>query len=82
MRGFLRSMLTTADNQTADIGRVLLLLFGVALVILAFVDVLRGHPFDAISFGAASGALLGGGGAGLALKLKSEPGILPDRGER
>jgi hypothetical protein len=78
MGRFLQTMLTAADNESADVGRVMLLFLVIALVGLAVVDVAwRGHAFDYLNFGAASGALLGGGGAGIGLKGKTEPPLPP-----
>jgi len=88
MMQFIKTMLTGIDNETGDVGRVVLLILGVGLVVLAAFDVaIRGHAFDAIGFGAASGALLGGGGAGIGMKAHTEPGLpppdpLPDPGGR
>ncbi|MDR3415020.1 MAG: hypothetical protein P4L83_02445 [Nevskia sp.] len=77
MRRFFVTMLTCADNESADIGRVALLFVAVSFVGLAAVDIFwRGHPLDYMGFGAAAGGILGGGGAGIGLKHASEPGAL------
>jgi hypothetical protein len=76
MQRFFTTMLTTADNETADVGRVVLLFLSVSFVgLVAYDMVWRGRPLDYMGFGAAVGGILGGGGACLGLKHRSEPGL-------
>jgi hypothetical protein len=70
---FIRTLFTTADNQSADIGRVLWCLLTVAFVLLSVVAVLRGQPFDPMNWTLGAGSLLALGGTALAIKHGTEP---------
>lgn len=74
MRFFI-TMLTSADNESADVGRVLLLFLSVSFVLLVSYDmIVHGRPLDYMGFGAGVAGILGGGGAGLMFKHRTEPG--------
>lgn len=70
-------MLTGIDQKTIDPSRVYLA--GAVLVFLfgALVVIFKTHALDYQSFGIGFGALLAGGGLGIAAKAKTEPGAAP-----
>lgn len=71
---FWRSAFTAADNVSVDIGRMLWAFLVVAMV--AFVGwrvIVKGDPFDAMTFAGASAAILTAGGGALLLKKSTEP---------
>lgn len=75
---FMLRLFTGRDNASADIGRVLFALAAFSDIALeVFSVVVRHAPFDAVSFGTSVGALLVSGGAGLALKARTEPHPAP-----
>jgi hypothetical protein len=69
--------LTGPDGTTFDPARVYLA--GAVIVFLAgaVVVVIKTHALDFQSFGIGFGALLAGGGLGIAAKSKTEPGEKP-----
>ncbi len=72
-RTFFVHMLTGKDNATFDISRVLLLCSGVAFIGISIYHVVKTGVWDATAFGIGSGAVLGGGGAGIRAKAITEP---------
>ena len=75
MKDFLMKLLSGKDNATPDVSRILLLLGAIAMVFYTGYDVIvHNTVFDAGSFGIAFGTLLAAGGAGIAIKGKTEPG--------
>lgn len=66
--------LTGIDCKTFDAGRVYLA--GAVLTFLAgaIVIIIKTHALDFQAFGIGFGALLAGGGLGIAAKAKTEPG--------
>lgn len=74
MRGAFRHAFTGIDNQTADIGRILLALSFFTLVGLQAYAVMWTHqPFDVVSAAGAYGGLLASGCAALRIKAPVEP---------
>lgn len=73
MKVFLKHMCTGIDGETYDPARVLWIAVSCAFVILAAYSVLHGNPFNAQDYGVGGGAILGGGGAGVGFKAKTEP---------
>ena len=73
MHQALRHAFTGVDNQTADLGRILLAFFSVALVALQVVSMFRGGAFSATEFATASGGLLVAGCGALRIKADTEP---------
>lgn len=71
---WIKDVLTGIDNQTHDIGRHALFIGIVTFVFCTVWTVVKGGPFDYQAFGIGFGALCAGGGAGIALKSKTEPG--------
>jgi hypothetical protein len=69
----LRDMFSGKDNYSLDIGRILwaigVMIFFVISIINTFTDI----EFDYITWAAAFGAVLVGGGVGLKLKESTEP---------
>ncbi len=74
MKTLLRHMFTGKDNETIDIARVLLASGVVSFIAFAGWHVVGNHQFDPLAYGGGFGALLAGGGAGIGLKSKTEPG--------
>jgi hypothetical protein len=73
MKKIFKDICTCLDGETYDVGRILLIAGSVALVVFAGVSVWKSGAFDAQGFGLGLGGLLGGGGAGIGLKAKTEP---------
>lgn len=74
----LRSMLTTSDGVTHDIGRWLAAAGGSTGIALTVYDVLINHrEFDMLKFGLGMAALATGVGAMLKLKADTEPKDTP-----
>ncbi len=74
VRTFVVHMLTGADNKTFDVSRFLLLASGLTFLGIAVYHVIATKTWDAVSFGAGAGGLLGGGAAGVRIKASTEPG--------
>lgn len=72
-RRFFLHLLTGIDGVTFDISRVLLFAMGIAFIGQGIWHVYANKTFDPQAFGIGAGALLGGGGAGIAVKAKTEP---------
>jgi hypothetical protein len=68
-----KDCLTAKDGESYDVGRILLFMLALAFVGFTAADLFLNHHFDASSFGVNAGALLGGGGAGIGFKAKTEP---------
>jgi hypothetical protein len=73
MNQIFKDCLTGKDGESYDIGRVLWIVGVFTFIGLSFYAVMRSGTFDPLNWGAGYGALLGGGGAGVALKAKTEP---------
>lgn len=73
MMSFLRDCLTGIDGESYDIGRVLWVLGILTFIGLSVVAMLKTGTFDPMNWGTGYGAILGGGGAGIGLKSKTEP---------
>ena len=69
---FLKDILTGIDNETWDLGRILLAM-GCLLMIAGGIDMMIDGQLDVVGFGAGFGGLLTGGGALLILKSSTEP---------
>lgn len=71
----LRSIFTGKDNCSIDIGRVIWAIMSIFMCAMtAFSVIIRGQPFDAVSFSGAAAAIMTSGGASLAFKRSTEPG--------
>jgi hypothetical protein len=71
---FVNDLLTGIDNQTFDIARVLWAVTVVTFLVLSCWNVVETkQPFDYQQFGIGAGLVLAGGGAGVALKGRTEP---------
>lgn len=68
-----KQLLTQADNETWDVGRVQWAI-GVAVYFLlsAFAYVYKGQPFDPMAWGTGFGAVMAGGGGMIWLKRSEE----------
>jgi hypothetical protein len=69
----MKKMFMGKDNQTYDIGRVLWFMGGVTFLLLQIYSVSVSGVFDSSTFGTSLGAILVGGGAGVAVKYHTEP---------
>ena len=72
MDKFFRQLLTGKDNETYDIGRFTWLVGTVAVIALAFYDVVNGHV-NIRELAESLGIISAAGGASVAMKHKSEP---------
>lgn len=72
---YIRHIFTGRDNLTPDIGRILWAL-GVLVFLAQAVGALwfQHQPWDPSAYGLGLGAVLAGGGAGIGLKARTEPG--------
>ncbi|MCE9562112.1 MAG: amino acid ABC transporter substrate-binding protein [Planctomycetes bacterium] len=73
MKQFVKDCLTSKDGESYDIGRFLWVLGVFAFIGLSIYALSRGGAFDPLNWGAGYGAILGGGGAGIGMKSKTEP---------
>lgn len=73
MKQLFKDCVTCKDGESYDVGRVLLVAGSLAFIGLSIAHILKGGTFDPLNWGGGYGALLGGGGANLALKAKTEP---------
>jgi hypothetical protein len=69
----LNDLLTGKDNQTHDIGRYLWAAGVLVYLGLSIFAIIKGQPWNPTEYGIGLGAVLAGGGAGIALKVKTEP---------
>ncbi|MCE9566381.1 MAG: amino acid ABC transporter substrate-binding protein [Planctomycetes bacterium] len=74
IKQFITDCITGIDGESADIGRVLWVLGALAFLGLSVYAVLKSGTFDGMGFGAGYGGVLGGGGAAIGMKAKTEPG--------
>ena len=72
--GVLRSMLSGKDNVSIDVMRVLVGMFGIALVTFTARGVWMSGAFDPLGFVGACGGLLTSAAAALRIKAPTEPG--------
>lgn len=76
MAGFqavIQDLVTGKDGVSYDVGRVLWIIGVLAFIALSVYGMYRGGAFDALNWGTGYGAILGGGGAGIGMKSKTEP---------
>lgn len=69
----IRHLLTGADNQTYDIGRVLWAKLVLAYIGMTVWQVAIGHPMDPMTWATGAGAILAAGAGALRLKETTEP---------
>lgn len=69
----IKHCLTGIDGETYDVARVLLFFGGIAFILYSGYVVWSNHAFDFQSYGIGLGGIIGGGGAGIGLKSKTEP---------
>ena len=75
MREAIRHVFTGGDNQTTEIGRVLLAFFSLAIVVQHALAIwIHGQQFDVMSTATAYGALLVAGCGAIRIKAATEPG--------
>jgi hypothetical protein len=68
-------MLTTRDNNTGDIVRMMMALSSLChLGLTIHAAVWLGHPYDPMAFAGAQSAIMAAGGGSLLLKKTTEPG--------
>ena len=73
MSGFFRLLLTGKDNQTYEVGRVLLFVGALSFMAFGAYDVFWAHHFDPVNYSAGLTGLLFGGSGGIAVKAHTEP---------
>lgn len=73
MKTFLRLLLTGKDNETYEIGRVLLFIGYLCFLIFSSYDVFVLHHFDPLDFSTGLTGVLFGGASGIAIKARTEP---------
>jgi hypothetical protein len=72
---WLRRLTTSIDNQTPDVIRIGVILFGLQAMGLAAWDALYlKHQYDMMNYCGGAAALLAAAGAALRMKRKDEPG--------
>lgn len=77
-KSFVRTALTSKDNQTWDIVRIGIAATVVVLLLGSIVAmILHQWQWNPLQLGAATAAALGGGGAGIGMKSKDEPDAQP-----
>lgn len=69
----INDLFTGKDNQTFDIGRIMLFLAEVIFWYLAICKIHYTHDFNPVEFGTGQAAILTGFGALLAFKAPTEP---------
>ena len=68
------SSITTKDNTTIDMGRILWLVFSILFIFLEIHSIFKTNtPFNEMNFAQAVALLLAGGGICLGAKSNSEP---------
>ncbi len=70
---FIKDCMTAKDGESYDVGRFLWVVGALAFLGLSIYTAINNHAFDPMNFGAGYGGILGGGGAGLGMKAKTEP---------
>lgn len=70
---FIKDLLTVANGNDYDIGRVMAALGMVTFIGLSIADFCYTHKFDPLAWGTGFGLLVTGAGAALMLKHKTEP---------
>jgi len=74
MKNFFKTLFTGSDNNSADIGRLLIALVVVWPMIISGYQVFWQHaPFDLVTWASAQGGLLVAGSGGLLIKSRTEP---------
>jgi hypothetical protein len=71
---FLLGCVTGKDNETPDIGRILLIIGVIFYIIMEIMDVYMTKTFECKDWAEGLAYLLGGGGLLLFLKKNTEPG--------
>jgi hypothetical protein len=74
IKSIIKDLATGIDGESYDVGRVLWALGALAFLGMSIYAVIHTGAFDAMGFGAGYGGVLGGGGAALGMKSKTEPG--------
>jgi hypothetical protein len=69
----IKDISTGVDGVSYDVGRILLIVGAVAFIGLSIYAVIVSGTFDFMNYGVGYGAILGGGGAGIGMKAKTEP---------
>jgi len=73
MGNYLNQLLTGKDNKTHDIGRWTWLIGFLAVIFIAFYEVLQAHAISLTELAEALGIVSGAGGASVMMKQNSEP---------
>ena len=73
MSQFIKQLLTGKDNETYDIGRVTWLISLIAVIALAFYEVMN-NSVSIRELAESLGIVSAAGGASVAMKSKTEPG--------
>lgn len=70
---YVKHLLTGIDNETADAGRIALLVGLISFVYFSYISVNKSDTFDLQAFGIGYSAICAGVGALLKLKENTEP---------
>ena len=73
MRLLFKHLFTGKDNETFDIGRIILFEAIQSYIALAAYAIYKGGAYDYIAYGTGLAALLAAGGAGIMMKAGTEP---------
>ena len=73
LKALIKDILTAKDGESYDIGRVLWIIGALSFIGLSIYDIYRGNPFNPLNWGTGFGGIMGGGGAAIGLKSRTEP---------
>jgi hypothetical protein len=73
IQALIKDCLTGKDGESYDVGRLLWILGVLAFIGLSIYSLCNKGTFDPMNWGTGYGAILGGGGAGIGMKSKTEP---------
>jgi hypothetical protein len=69
----IKKAFTGKDNETIDLGRCLWAITCLFFCGASIYAIMQGQPFEPVNWGTGAAAVLGGGGAAIGFKAKTEP---------